>query len=145
YTAGSPSRLRASRREPRRFGRGPLGRVFPHAPPQTPTGIQRAPAARLGACTGPCGRTPSRRSLQPLFTRNPAAAAYISFREGTRMAEETEPKAEKQAGNLELNKETLQDLTELEAEQAKGGTIALSAAHCVRGTADPTSATVLTS
>jgi hypothetical protein len=44
-------------------------------------------------------------------------------------------KAEKQVENLELNKETLQDLTELETEAAKGGqavviTTAVALASC---------------
>jgi hypothetical protein len=37
------------------------------------------------------------------------------------MAEETKPRAEKQVENLELNRETVQDLTDLETEAVQGG------------------------
>ena len=37
------------------------------------------------------------------------------------MADEQKPKPEKQVENLELNKETVQDLTEEQAEKAEGG------------------------
>ena len=37
------------------------------------------------------------------------------------MADEQKPKPEKQVENLELNKETLRDLTEQESERVQGG------------------------
>ena len=39
------------------------------------------------------------------------------------MTDEQKPKPEKQLDELELNKETLQDLAEGEAEQAQGGLV----------------------
>jgi hypothetical protein len=39
------------------------------------------------------------------------------------MTDEQKPKPEKQVESLELNRETIQDLTEQEAEQAAGGVV----------------------
>jgi hypothetical protein len=50
------------------------------------------------------------------------------------MTDEQKPKTEK-IENLELNRETVADLTELETEEAKGGVVAASGDACAPGSA----------